>query len=313
MGKQYGMFGWKEFHRNRKDILAEFDRAREYDSSRPVRTEHGTAGEAELRRWLSRYLPGRFGVTSGYVIPDVVVSSYELYHFDVIVYDVLGSPVLWIDGSHDDSDQGKRRAIPAKYVRSVFEVKASLTAESAKAAISKLGQLRNLAPYLPTEFSSNTVFFDLAPSLIENENILPHLIPVEAIPGYWGGVVLRCSLDDEMTGLVQLFPKKQNEPPSEIVSIPLARRLDTLEIDRDLKGSVVIKTGGAGVTAFSDGKTWHFTKLYGPTVYGQDFGVMLNWSNNGFVHFALDLLSRLDGIQPADNRKYIFGQVFDVI
>ena len=120
------MFGWKEFHRNRKDILDEFDRAKEYNSSRPVKTEHGLAGEAALRTWLSAYLPGRFGVTSGYVIPDVVVASYELYHFDVIIYDAMASPVLWIDGNRDSSDQGKKRAIPAKHVRSVFEVKASL-------------------------------------------------------------------------------------------------------------------------------------------------------------------------------------------
>jgi hypothetical protein len=39
--KLYGMFGWKEFHRNRKDILDEFDRAKEYNSSRPVRLSTG--------------------------------------------------------------------------------------------------------------------------------------------------------------------------------------------------------------------------------------------------------------------------------
>jgi hypothetical protein len=311
--KQYGMFGWKEFHRNRNDILAEFDRAKAYNSSRPVRVEHGTAAEAELRRWLSSYLPGRFGVTSGYLIPDVVVASYELYHFDVIIYDALASPVLWIDGNRDDAEQGKRRAIPAKYVRSVFEVKATLTAESATTAIVKLSQLKNLTPYLPSGFSSNTLFFDLEQGFIEKDNILPNLIPTESIPGYWGGVVLRCSLDDEMTGLIQLFPKKQNDPASEIVSVPLARNLETLEIDRDPKGNVVIKTGGAGVTAFSDGKAWHFTKLYGPTVYGPNCGLMLHWSRNGFARFALDLLSRLDGVPPQENRMYIFGQVFDVI
>ena len=46
MRKEYGMLGWKEFRRNRKDILDEFDRAKEYNRSRPVRTEHGNAGEA---------------------------------------------------------------------------------------------------------------------------------------------------------------------------------------------------------------------------------------------------------------------------
>jgi hypothetical protein len=156
--KQYGMFGWKEFHRNRKDILAEFDRAKDYNSSRPIRVEHGTAAEAELRRWLFAYLPKRFGVTSGYLIPDVIVASYELYHFDVIIYDSLASPVLWIDGNRDDAEQGKRQAIPAKYVRSVLEVKATLTAESAAAAIVKLSQLNKLAPYLPSGFSASTLF-----------------------------------------------------------------------------------------------------------------------------------------------------------
>ena len=311
--KQYGMFGWKEFHRNRRDILAEFDRAKEYNSSRPVRSEHGNAGEAELRRWLSSYLPRRFGVTSGYIIPDVVVASYDLYHFDVIIYDVLAAPVLWIDGNRDESDQGKKRAIPAKYVRSVFEVKASLSAESAKATMAKLSQLNGLAAYLPDGFSCNTVFFDLDIGLVEKQNILPNLMPATPIVGYWGGVVLRCLLDDEMTGLMQLLPKQQNGQELESDNIPLARELDTLEIESDTKGGVIIKTGGAGVSAFSDGKAWHYTKLYGPTVYGPSCGLMLSWSNNSFVRFALDLLSRLDGVPPHANRGYIFGQVFDVI
>jgi hypothetical protein len=310
--KQYGMFGWKEFHRNRKDILAEFDRAKEYGSSRPVRTEHGITAEAELRRWLSSYLPGRFGVTSGYIIPDLVVGSYDLYHFDVIIYDVLASPILWVDGNRDDSDQGKKRAIPAKYVRSVFEVKATLSAESAKEAVTKLKQLNGLAPYLPAGFSCNTLFYDLDVKFVEKPNILPYLIPDAPIIGYWGGVILRCLLDEEMTGLMHLFPKEQN-PSSDIVSTPLARRLDSLEIEGDGKGGALIKTGGAGIMAFSDGKTWHYAKLYGPTVYGPTCGLSLNWSNNSFARFALDLLSRLDGIPPQMNRGYVFGQVFDAL
>jgi hypothetical protein len=312
-GKQYGMFGWKEFHRNRKDILAEFDRAKEYNSSRPVQAEHGTAGEAELRRWLSGYLPGRFGVTSGYIIPDVVVASYKLYHFDVIIYDALASPILWIDGNRDDSDQGKKRAIPAKYVRSVFEVKASLSTETAKDAIAKLTQLNALIAYLPTGFSCNAWFYDLDISLLDKHNILPHLIPDTPIVGYWGGIILRCLLDDQMTGIMQLFTKEPNEKESEMADIPLARELDSLGIQRDAKGNVIITTGGSGVTAFSDGKQYHFTKMYGPTVHSTNYKLMLFWSRNAFARFALDLLYRLDGVAPQKNQAYIFGQVFDVI
>jgi hypothetical protein len=311
--KRYGMFGWKEFHRNRKDILVEFDRAKEYNSSRPVQTEHGNAGEAELRRWLSGYLPTRFGVTSGYVIPDVVVGSYELYHFDVIIYDAVASPVLWIDGDRDSSDQGRRRAIPAKHVRSVFEVKASLSTESAKDAVKKLGQLNPLATYLPSAFSCNTLFYELDVSLVEKQNILPNLIPASPIVGYWGGVVLRCLLDDEMTGLLEVVLKPQKESEAQSMSIPLAKDLNSLEIDRDPNGNVVLRTQGAGVAAFPDGKAWHFSKVYGPAVYGSHFGLMLNWSHNNFARFALDLLSRLEGVPPRDDVRYMFGQVFDVI
>jgi len=117
--KRYGMFGWEQFHRNREDILAEFERSKGYNSSRPVQTEHGPAGEAELRRWLSTYLPARFGVTSGYIIPDIVVGSYELFHFDVIIYDAMAAPALWSDGTRDHSGQGMKRAIEAKHIRAV--------------------------------------------------------------------------------------------------------------------------------------------------------------------------------------------------
>jgi hypothetical protein len=58
---------------------------------------------------------------------------------------------------------------------------------------------------------------------------------------------------------------------------------------------------------------WHFSKQYGPIIYGELFGLMLAWSHNGFARFALDLLSRLDGILPNQNRQYIFGQVFDKV
>jgi hypothetical protein len=306
--KQYGRCGWKEFRCNRDDILYEFDRARKYNSSRPVQTEHGNAAEAELRRWLSGYLPIRFGVTSGYVIPDVVVASYELYHFDVIIYDAMASPVLWTDGNRDRSEQGKKRAIPAKHVRSVFEVKAGLSAETAKDAIKKLGQLNSLATHLPSAFSCNTLFYDLDVSLIEKQNI----IPTSPIVGYWGGVVLRCLLDKEMTGLIEVFPKPQ-EADAQNLNIPLAKSLESLEIGRDAKGDVVLRGQGTGVEAFSDGEKWHFSKVYGPTVYGPLFGLTLNWSHNNFARFALDLLSRLEGVPPRDDVRHMSGQVFDNI
>jgi len=193
----------------------------------------------------------------------------------------------------------------------LFEVKASLTAESAKKAIKKLTQLNSLATHLPSAFLCNTWFYELDVSLVEEQNILPNLIPTSPIRGYWGGVVLRCQLDQEMTGLVDISPKRQSD--GESMCIPLAKDLDSLTIDRDPNGNVVLRSQGDGVALFSDGKAWHFAKTYGPVVYSPLFELRLNWSHNNFARFALDLLSRLDGVPPRDDTRYIFGQVFDII
>jgi hypothetical protein len=82
-------------------------------------------------------------VTSGYVIPDLLAVSprYDLPHFDVIIYDALEAPVLWVNAHPDQSALGQRRAIPAKHVRAVLEVKATLTRKHVKDARAKLNTL----------------------------------------------------------------------------------------------------------------------------------------------------------------------------
>jgi hypothetical protein len=311
--REYGFFGWKEFRRNRKDLLAELARAKDYNASRPVQSEHGNAGEAVLRKWLSAFLPARYRVTSGYIIPDVVVPEYTLSHFDVIVYDAINSPVLWVDGDYDTSDQGRRMAIPAKHVRAVLEVKASLRSDTARDAVTKLGQLNRLAAHLPNQFSCANFFYELDSKLIGSHNILNGLIPTTAIAGYWGGLVLHCGLDEEMTGIMELVPRPAKEEDAKDLLVPLARDLNSLGVHRDEKGNVVIAEQGAGVAGFAGPDGWHFSKCYGPTVYGPAFGLMLRWSHNGFAEFALDLLERLEGIPRTNRRTYIFGQVFDKI
>lgn len=312
--KRYGLFGWKEFHNTRREILSEFDRAKGYGVSRPVRTEHGNAGEAALRRWFSNYLPKKYGVTSGYIIPDIMATEYKLYHFDLLIYDEISSPILWINGDYDHSEQGKRRAIPAKHVRAAFEIKASLTSQSAREALSKLSEFNYLENHLPSIFSCGTLFLDLDATQVNNKTILPNLIPSNPIIGYWGGLILRCSLDQEMTGLFELIPLSENNDEAKSLEIPIASNLDQLKIHRNADGNVTISEQGAGVMAFAgpDGK-WHFSKQYGPIIYGKLFGLHLAWSYNTFAKFALDLLSRLEGIPLREQRQYIFGQVFDEI
>ena len=310
--KRYGFVGWREFHNTRKEILNEFNRAKGYSISRPVHTEHGNAGEAALCRWFSIYLPKKYGVTSGYIIPDIMTPEYKLYHYDLLIYDQMNAPVLWIDGDYDASDQGRKRAIPAKYVKAAFEIKASLTGQSASDAILKLSQFNDFAKHLPPSFSCGAIFVDMDATLANNQNILPKLIPSSPIIGYWGGLVLHCSIDEEMTGLMELidFPKDKEEAKN--LHMPIAKNIDELNIHRNEDGDVTIAEQDAGVEAFvGPDMRWHFSKQYCPTVYCEPFSLMLAWSHNGFARFALDLLPRLEGTSLNQKRQYLFGQVFD--
>lgn len=71
-----------------------------------------------------RILPKRYGVTSGFIISQSVPNLEDFVHYDVIIYDQLDSPVLWVEGSPDSSLQGRSKAIPVEYVCGVIEVKA---------------------------------------------------------------------------------------------------------------------------------------------------------------------------------------------
>jgi len=240
--------------------------------------------------------------------------EYKLYHFDVLIYHQINSPELWSDGDYDQSEQGKRRAIPAQHVRAAFEIKASLNSETARDAISKLSEFNNLADHLPASFSCGTIFFDLDTALVGNQSILPNLMPSTPIVGYWGGLILHCALNEEMTGLLELRTLTGNKDHRKSLTIPIAKNIDELNIYRDGDGKVAIGEQGAGVMAF-DGpdKRWHFSKSYGPIIYGQLCGLSLAWSHNSFARFTLDLLSRLEGMPLREDRQYIFGQVFDTI
>jgi hypothetical protein len=90
---KYGFTGWKEFASNRRVILNEFDRAKGLNESRPVQTEHGIAGEAGLRNWLCSFLPRRYGVTSGFIIPDShFVLAYEASNNRSVPENIIKAP-----------------------------------------------------------------------------------------------------------------------------------------------------------------------------------------------------------------------------
>lgn len=188
----YGFIGWKEFLSNRTELLNNFDISRKKNISRPVQTEHGNAAEAAIRKWLDSFLPKRFSVTSGYIIPDIISDNYKLEHYDVIIYDQIESPLLWIDQDQDRSSSGARRAIPAQYIRAVFEIKSTLNIQNIKNGLAKLHSLNTFSNHLHNYFFCGIIFFDFNKSLKNNKKILPSLLPTKPIFNYIGGMVLRC-------------------------------------------------------------------------------------------------------------------------
>jgi hypothetical protein len=132
---------WNPFLTSRKKLLDEFDQAKEKSKSHKVEVYHGKVAEAKFREWLSEFLPKRYGVTSGYIVSIGLKSSEKNPHYDVIIYDQLESPILWIDNSPDASHAGQSRAIPVEYVYSVIEIKSNFSTKNVKHAIDHLKEL----------------------------------------------------------------------------------------------------------------------------------------------------------------------------
>lgn len=194
--------GWKQFLTSRKEMLDAYDRAREKAKSHEVETFHGKIAEAELRKWLSSFLPKRYGVTSGYIVSPGLKSTDKTPHFDVIIYDQLDSPILWVDDSPDVSSQGRSLAIPVEYVRCVLEVKSSFSSTTVGEAIEHLKDLLPLMSgpdepqekyklHLPSSFCCGLVFFELRRVNQYSESAMNKLISAIQLRNFFGGIILR--------------------------------------------------------------------------------------------------------------------------
>jgi hypothetical protein len=285
LSKRYGTVGWQEFLRQKKDILNDYDSAKESNAHRAVQTEHGNVGEASFRKWLSEYLPKKYSVTPGFIIPDERSMNYVIRHYDVIVYDVLNSPVLWGSNNLDRSEQGRERAIPAKYVHAVFEVKATLTKKSIKDAVEKLQELNNYGAHLPAHFVSGAVFFEVRGEVQGSCELAEGLFK-ENVPGYFGGLILRAEgFDPNLTGYYHFIDSSIET----VNTMPLIRDIGALK--RDDRGNPQITEQGDVVAAYAIDDVWNFDKGYTPIVKD----VHLFWSYNSFPQFFIDLLERLQG------------------
>jgi hypothetical protein len=195
-----GTQGWRQFLTNRTEMLTSFDKARVHSAADEVETDHGRVAEAEFRKWLEEFLPKRFAVTSGYILSQGKSERDKLPHYDVIIYDQLESPVLWIKDNPDQSQAGLSKAIPCEYVNAVIEVKSTLDSTTASMVADHLYDLETLLSdvdnsaakykrYLPEDVVLLAVFFECR--LQNPKEALNKLNRLIRLRGYMGGIVLR--------------------------------------------------------------------------------------------------------------------------
>lgn len=275
--------GWKQFLIARAEILAAYDNAKIHSEKREVKVRQGIVAEAEFRRWLSNFLPKRYGVTSGYIISQGLPNSEHLIHYDVIIYDQLESPVLWVDGSADSSGLGSYLAIPVEYVCGVIEVKSSLNKKSAQKAVAQLAKLkpllRQIDPteqpsklYLPKNFFCAIVFFELRKEHEMEFSALDELVEGADLRGYYGGYILRGeTLDQYSSGRLSLI--------------------------REEKESV---TYNESMLFWANSKS----KKLGN---GQYFKVLLQYSESHFSEFAFDVIAMLKGTYHPHVMSSMYG------
>ena len=210
-------------------MLDAYDSAHKKANQHKVVVFHGKVAEATFRKWLGNFLPKRFGVTSGYIISQGIDYAVKAPHFDVIIYDKLESPILWVDGSPDLSPEGQSRAIPAEFVKAVIEVKSAFSKKTIKEVVKHLGELRPLLngkdgcnekyrKYLPDQFFCAAIFFELRSSDDKSgakgkQTLRQFVVDEEIIPRscFIGGLILRGENHQKpFTAKIEI--RKSNEP-----------------------------------------------------------------------------------------------------
>ncbi len=269
-----GAPGWRQFAARKTEMLAAYDDARLKARGHRVQTHHGNVAEGLVRTWLEGFLPRRFGVASGFIVPEHGPTDH-FPHYEVVIYDQLVSPTLW----HEDVPGAeRRRALPAEHVLGVIEVKSALTKATAHAAVKKLGELtpllgdgRGETPatkrLLHQHFVSAAIFLEWRASDDFGAADLAELVPDPPNPAFFGGAVFRAEgLDPLHTGQIRL-----------------------------LSSTTPMETNFGGPDdpdRFRSNMATSASKAYPG---GQQIAAMLSWAPAYFSVFAFDLLALLQG------------------
>jgi hypothetical protein len=241
-------------------------------------------GEAAVRDWLVSFLPKRFGVVSGFIKSQNPTSKMSS-HFDVLIFDQVESPILWVDANPDKSTDRQSRVIPAEFVLGVIEVKSAFNKKTVQQGIDKLNELMPLMAkqnpiddryprFLPSSTVLSMLFFELRASDAMDYSPLELIRDFRVPRSFLGPVILRCeSFSEHATGLVDRLPL-----PSEIA------------------------------TTWKDGGM--LQNLISPPSSRQsasDDRLMLAWFDLHFSRYAFDLLAHLKGSYLKNYASSFYG------
>ena len=194
-------------------LLASYDAAKVQVVDDAVKVDHGHVAEELFRNYLDRFLPKKYGVAKGHIITRDLTYEGGLEEWDVIIYDALEAPVLYVrDGLGDTPKLG----IPVQYVKAVLEVKATMNQANAKKVTTKLlklGQFKrtddvvdeDAGDCLPEGFFSKAIFFETATKdKTDYVNCLNKLQPlnVNKFAKFGGALILRSQNDPSASGAI---------------------------------------------------------------------------------------------------------------
>lgn len=284
-----GVQGWHQFLTGRSRMLAEYDIARNQSKAHEVETHHGRVAEAVFRKWLTSFLPKRYDVCAGYIISQGATSEERVPHFDVIIYDALNAPVLWVEDHPDATVAGASRAIPAEYVKCVVEVKSAFSSTTSTQVLEHLRDLEPLVQvespneryrkFLPPNFFCLAVFFELRETEQNSVAALDNLVPGDDMPRFAGGMILRRQgASGEASGRIMRIVQQEERSTS-----------------------LVKDTSTLFGTAFSNTKR---------LATGQHQGALLNWTVWDFSRFAWDILAIMNGTYDPHLMSSLHGLVW---
>jgi len=207
----------------RSKLLGLYDTAKAQCTDDPVKVEHGNVAEEIFRNYLARFLPKKYGVAKGHIITRDLTYDGPLEEWDIIVYDYLESPVLYV---REDSGATLQLGIPVQHVKAVIEVKATMNQSNAEKVSKKLLKLEQFkrpqdkdkddrGDYLSWGFFSKAIFFETATRNKDDYvKCLNKLQPLglHTFTQFEGALILRSQNDHNASGVVSSMMTGDKSP-----------------------------------------------------------------------------------------------------